>query len=304
MDAFSVEYLNKIPKACGSGKFPPPMCPEPFPLEPEITNSMSAEEVSEAWDVYGSENVKFNRMLIDVFENACTSMVFTSSEEYRSDVATAVKAVKAEFMHHSSLEDSEWWIVYETLSCCMEDISRRLDLQCRHTTSTQTTDYEKQNGGTIRFLPSFSCETVVRNVYLPLERATRSIGRSAIKKQFPIGAAADHQLRERKAARQKSAADAKKKAEQSAKKKADNAAEKAAKAKEADKKEKEKKKKQQDNRKAKDAAKAAKAAEDDATSKKAAAADKARAKGKAAAEEAKKVRIAEDARGRGRGRDA
>ena len=30
MAAFSVEYLNKIPRHCGSGKFPPPVCPEPF----------------------------------------------------------------------------------------------------------------------------------------------------------------------------------------------------------------------------------------------------------------------------------
>ena len=82
MDAFSVECLNKIPRHCGSGKFPPPVCPEPFPLEPEITNSMSPEEVADAGDAYWAENIKFNRMLLDLFENACNSMVFTSSEDW------------------------------------------------------------------------------------------------------------------------------------------------------------------------------------------------------------------------------
>ena len=110
---------------------------------------MTQEEVDQAWEDYGHENVRFNRMLIELFREPCIAMVFASSEEYRPDVETSVQVVKAEFMHHSSLEDSEWWIVYETLMCCLEDNSRRLDLQCRHTTSSQTTDYEKKAGGTI-----------------------------------------------------------------------------------------------------------------------------------------------------------
>jgi len=304
--AFSVEALNKIAKACSSGKHPPPACPEPFPLEPEITSSMSSEEAEEAWDQYWAENVKFNRLLIDLFENACIAMVFGTSEEYRPDVATAVAVAKDEFLHHSSLEDAEWWIVYETLMCCLQDVSRRLDLQCRHTTSVQTTDYEKKSGGTIRFLPSLSCETVVRNVYLPLERAQRSIGRKAIKSQFPIGAAADQQLRERKAARQKATADSKKKAEQAAQKKAQKEADKAKKVKEDEKNKRDQKKKQADKRKSKEAAQAAKAEDDakadakadkDAKSK---AAKAAHDRGKAAADEAaKKVKLPPGGRSRG-----
>jgi len=263
---------------------------------------MTTEETEDAWDEYWAENVKFNRMLIDLFRNACCSMVFSTSDEYEQDIETSVAVFRSEFMHHSALEDAEWWIVYETIMCCLDDVSRRLDLQCRHTTSVQTTDYEKKAGGTIRFLPSLSCETVVRHVYVALERAQRSIGRKAIKCQFPIGAAADEQLRERKAARLKVAAETKKKAELAAQKKALKDSEKTKKAKEAEKAQKEQKKKQADKRKAKEAAKAAKDAEDDKAAKdakKKAAQAAAHDRGKATAEDAKKVKLPPGGRSRG-----
>ena len=119
-EAFSVELLNKIPRHCSAGRHPPPTCPEPFPIEPEITSSMTQEEIDAAWEEYWAENVRFNKMLIELFQDACSAMVFASSEDYRPDVSTAVQVVKAEFLHHSSLEDAEWWIVYETLMCCLE----------------------------------------------------------------------------------------------------------------------------------------------------------------------------------------
>ena len=39
---------------------------------------------------YWAENVKFNRMLIDLFRNACCAMLFSTSEEYKPDIETSV----------------------------------------------------------------------------------------------------------------------------------------------------------------------------------------------------------------------
>ena len=73
--------------------------------------------------------------------------------------------------------------------CCLEDmkLSFRSDLQYRNSSSSQTTDYKKRRGGTIRFLPALACETVTLYVFLPMEEAERLYDRRIAKAQFTLG---------------------------------------------------------------------------------------------------------------------
>ena len=219
-EPFSLDALNQMAKRGDRGEFPPPDCLRGYPVEP----SADAEEAD--WEIYEDENVSFIRYVLDCFKIGCEAMVFCSEEGYSIDIKPALDALTTEFLHHSVVDYSEWWLAAETIHCCMEDMSNRLDLQCRYTTSTNLTEYERQNGGTIRFLPSLSCETVVRHIYLPMEQEHRSLGRRSIKSSFIMGRIAESQKADVQRQAKKQKREEQKKAEEKAAKKQAKQAEK------------------------------------------------------------------------------
>ena len=105
MPSFSGEELNNVGEHCEAGKFPPPLCDRPFPIEPSFKGS------EDTWMAYRG-NLSLIKYLLELYRNACEAIGFSSLAAYEFDIVPAIETIKSEFLHHATSEHSEWWVVY------------------------------------------------------------------------------------------------------------------------------------------------------------------------------------------------